>query len=301
MTDIDPFRAEVERYLKPYAGDFNYEVMLQGHLDVSRFVEWVRQVGEYHPVGGSVVLSSGCGSAGDLLAFMQAGASRAYGIEVDPALTGLARMRFAGSPFASAVQVDCYDGGVLPYESDLVDIAFSMHVVEHTRNPADYLMELFRVLRPGGILFLDVPSRYYHLEQHTLLPFVHYLPPPSRDRFIRFLLSPPLASRLSDQTRYKLSTLVGFMLPSAAELLRIVEAAQGQYALEVEDAFFHSYAARAQTLCRFSRQVRFRVDPRFHDLPVGREEALTTRPRFCRHVRLCEGSRQLWRSRRPGR
>ena len=105
MTDIDPFRAEVERYLSPYAGDFNYEVMLQGHLDVSRFVEWVRQVGEYHPVDGSVVLSSGCGSAGDLLAFMQAGASRAYGVEVDPALAGLARMRFADTPFASAVQI----------------------------------------------------------------------------------------------------------------------------------------------------------------------------------------------------
>ena len=159
--------------------------------------------------------------------------------------------------------MDCYDGGVLPYESGLFDIVFSMHVVEHTGNPAEYLMELFRVLRPGGILFLDVPSRYYYLEQHTLLPLVHYLPPPSRDRLIRFLLSPALASRLSDQTRYKLSTLVGFMLPSADQLLRIVEAAQRRYSLQVEDAFFHSYTAERKPYAAYPGKYLFGSIRRF--------------------------------------
>jgi SAM-dependent methyltransferase len=257
VTVTERFRAAVEEHLRPYAGNFNHEVMLQGHLDVSRFVPWVQQVAEYHPVRDSVVLSSGCGSAGDLLAFMQAGASRAYGIETDDAIVRLARSRFEATPFASTVQLDCYAGDVVPYSSDLFDIVFSMHVIEHTRNPAGYLTELFRVLKPGGIVFLDVPNRYYRLEQHTLLPYIHYLPPRPRDRLIGFLLAPPLGPRLSGQTTYKLQTLVGFMLPSAAQILKIVETNRANYALRVEDAYFHSYSPKHQAYAGYPGMYLF--------------------------------------------
>ena len=177
MTGTDTlFRGAVEEYLKAYAGYFNYENMLHGHLDASRFYGWVEQASHYRKIAGSIVLSSGCGSGGDLLAFMEAGALKSCGIEVDGNLAALARKRFEGTDFQDTVEVQVYDGSVLPYEEGFFDIVFSMHVIEHTKDPALYLVELFRVLRPGGIIFLDLPNRYYRMEQHILIPYIHFLP-----------------------------------------------------------------------------------------------------------------------------
>lgn len=240
MTDA--FKNAVIQYLKPFEGNFNYETMLSGHLDICRFHSWANEVSQYKEVTGSVVLSSGCGSAGDLFAFMEAGASKAYGIEVSDGLADLARKRFLGTRFEDFVQIDVYDGSVLPYNNDSFDIILSMHVIEHTQNPPLYLTELFRVLRPGGVIFLDVPNRYYKMEQHTLLPYIHFLPMKPRDAFTGVLLSRPFSYLLSGQTKYKLETLVSFHFPSASQLVRIYSTYQATYSLKLEDAFYHSYA-----------------------------------------------------------
>lgn len=129
---IDAFRNAVIQFLKPFEGNFNYETMLNGHLDISRFYSWVNEVSQYKEVTGSVVLSSGCGSAGDLFVFMEAGASKAYGIEVSEGLADLARKRLLGTRFENFVQIAVYHGSVLPYDNVFFDIIFSMHVIEHT-------------------------------------------------------------------------------------------------------------------------------------------------------------------------
>jgi SAM-dependent methyltransferase len=45
----------------------------------------------------------------------------------------------------------------LPVEDESFDAALSTQVLEHVAEPADVLRELFRVLRPGGHLYLTVP------------------------------------------------------------------------------------------------------------------------------------------------
>jgi SAM-dependent methyltransferase len=235
------FEEAVEQYLKPYAGNFNYENMLDGHLDLSRFRRWVDQASQYRKVVGSTVLSSGCGSAGDLYAFMEAGARNAHGIEIDQDLAGLARKRFHGSPYDNAVEISVYDGLILPYDSNAFDIVFSMHVIEHTQDPALYLSELFRVLRPGGIVFLDVPNRYYKVEQHTLLPYLHYPPTVPRNLLIRTMLSPLFSRCLSDQTKYKLATYIDIHFPSPAQLMAIYASRRTEEGLQLRDVFYHSY------------------------------------------------------------
>ena len=240
MADTNVFRQAVIDYLKPSEGNFNYEYMLDGHLDASRFEILVKQVEPYRPIAGSRVLSSGCGSAGDLWAFMRAGAARGFGIEVTDDLAQLARERFRGTEFEPAVQIDVYDGSVLPYQPDMFDIIYSMHVIEHTPGPAQYLDELCRVLRPGGIIFMDVPNRYYKLEQHSGVPYIHFPPVRLRNLILRVLLSKPIAPHLSADTRYKLSTYFNYQIPSAAQLMRIYRTAQQRYGLQLRAAFFHS-------------------------------------------------------------
>ncbi len=240
MVTEDFLRA-VYAYLKPYEQFFHYQVLLNGHLDVSRFKPWVEQVNQYRVVSGSTVLSSGCGSAGDLLAFMQQGAARAHGIEVDYGLARLARLRFNNADFDRSVNIEIYDGLKLPYASGSFDIVFSMHVIEHTQDPAQYLIELCRVLRSGGVIFLDVPNRYYKFEQHTMLPYIHWPSTRVRNIILKVLLSKPVSSRLSSERAYQLATYFDYHIPSAAHLLKVYYSARSNYGLQLAAAYFHSY------------------------------------------------------------
>jgi ubiquinone/menaquinone biosynthesis C-methylase UbiE len=237
----DTFKTAVIEYLKPYESSFNYPILLNGHLDISRFEDWIARVGSYRSIASSTVFSSGCGSAGDLMAFVRAGASKAYGIEVEASLADLGRQRFQGTQYQTAVQIDSYDGEVLPYPAKMFDIVFSMHVIEHTQDPRQYLRELFRVLKPDGVVFLELPNRYYKIEQHTLLPYLHFLPMRLRDAFLKFRLNGPLSVRLSQDLRYKFGAYFGVHFPSPAQVMRIFADSREAYHLVLRDAFFHSY------------------------------------------------------------
>jgi SAM-dependent methyltransferase len=42
-------------------------------------------------------------------------------------------------------------------QADLYDVALMIHVIEHVPDPCQTLSELFRMLRPGGILVVETP------------------------------------------------------------------------------------------------------------------------------------------------
>ncbi len=51
----------------------------------------------------------------------------------------------------------------IPLEEASVDGIICRSVLEHVQDPAKAMNELYRILKPGGILFLQVPSTYpYH-------------------------------------------------------------------------------------------------------------------------------------------
>ncbi len=237
---IPSFRESVEATFAEHRDKFNFENIVQNHLDISRFGPWVAQAGEYRKIEGSTVLSSGCGSAGDLWTFMEQGAARVYGLEIEKPLVSLARERFQNTIYEKQAKIDLYDGTVLPFAQNSFDIVFSMHVLEHTKNVVQYLTELFRVLKPGGVLFLDLPNRYYPIEQHTELKYIHYLPRRWRDLFIRGVCSPIVSRLLSDDYKFRLESLIDFHIPSPAKLMQCFESSLQGFRLGMHDAFFHS-------------------------------------------------------------
>jgi SAM-dependent methyltransferase len=46
----------------------------------------------------------------------------------------------------------------LPFEEGKFDLVFSVYVIEHTTNPAIFLDECIRVLKPGGVLIILCPD-----------------------------------------------------------------------------------------------------------------------------------------------
>ncbi len=87
----------------------------------------------------------------------------------------------------------------LPFEPGSVDVVYSSHMLEHLdRNEADsFLREVFRVLRPGGIVRIAVPD----IKRHV----AHYIDSGDADAFIE-------ATRLCVTRRGSLAQRLRFLL-----------------------------------------------------------------------------------------
>jgi hypothetical protein len=93
--------------------------------------------------------------------------------------------RFAAAfPSVRAVRAD---GRELPFADGEFDLGFSNAVVEHVAGGREgqrsFVHELCRVSRR---VFVTTPNRWFPLEVHTLLPFVHWLPAAARGRLLPF-------------------------------------------------------------------------------------------------------------------
>jgi hypothetical protein len=73
-------------------------------------------------------------------------------------------------------------GKELPFEDDSFDLAFSNAVVEHVGEREEQRRFVGELCRVAPQVFLSTPNRWFPLETHTLLPFIHWLPRRAADR-----------------------------------------------------------------------------------------------------------------------
>lgn len=55
------------------------------------------------------------------------------------------------------INLACSDGQALPFRDSKFDIVFCLEVLEHVKNPNQFIKEVFRVLRSNGILICTLP------------------------------------------------------------------------------------------------------------------------------------------------
>lgn len=103
---------------------------------------------------GALVLDAGCGTGEFSTAAMARGA-RVVSVDIGPKL--LARTRSKG-----IAQVAAADVARLPFSDGTFDVVLSSECVEHTPSPRASVLELTRVLRPGGRLALTCPNRTWY-------------------------------------------------------------------------------------------------------------------------------------------
>lgn len=100
--------------------------------------------------GRGRLLDIGAGR-GDLLRMAVRQGWRAVGLETSPSFAAHAR-RYSG---ADLRQTTLEENG---FDAASFDVVLLAAVLEHLYNPAETIREIARVLRPGGVLFVDVPN-----------------------------------------------------------------------------------------------------------------------------------------------
>lgn len=61
-----------------------------------------------------------------------------------------------------------------PIQSESMDFVIACHVLEHLPNPLKALKEIYRVLKPGGVLYLSVPDKRYTFDsKRPVTPLSH--------------------------------------------------------------------------------------------------------------------------------
>lgn len=133
-------------------------------------------LGRYVDLETATVCDVGCGVGRNAALLADAG-SLVTALDIDTQALKIARAR----SIEHGVAIRVVEGTVLdlPFSDSSVDIVISQNVLEHVPNVDSdrALSEMARVLRAGGVLFIQAPNKFSPIDIHTsLLPFVHWLP-----------------------------------------------------------------------------------------------------------------------------
>lgn len=75
-------------------------------------------------------------------------------------------------------------GEELSFQDGSFDFINMCEVIEHVNNPEKVLSEVYRVLKPGGKVYVSVPNRFGLKDQHFGLYFVNWMPRSWSSKFI---------------------------------------------------------------------------------------------------------------------
>ncbi|WP_411503911.1 class I SAM-dependent methyltransferase [Brevibacillus centrosporus] len=125
------------------------------------------------------VLDIGCGGGGKTCYYATYGSKKMIGIDIVPhyAEEGNAFAKEKG--LADVVSFMTGDAARMIFEDNTFDTIIMNDAMEHVGEPEKTLEECFRVLKPGGHLYINFPPYYHpygaHLSDAIGIPWVHAL------------------------------------------------------------------------------------------------------------------------------
>jgi SAM-dependent methyltransferase len=111
-------------------------------------------------------LDCGCADGGYSVALSQMGANHVVGIDLESDRVAQARQKNASK--RDDLAFCCGSSEELPFRAEAFDGVLLNEVFEHVGDEEKTLTELRRVLRPGGVLALMSPNRWFPFEGHGM-------------------------------------------------------------------------------------------------------------------------------------
>jgi SAM-dependent methyltransferase len=168
-------------YFEQYQGGAYDQHAAERRYEAAKRLRWVRK---HRPTGRLLEIGS---ASGYFLAVAREAGYQAVGVEPAEAAAALARRRSGAevlTGFVEDVELSAAD----------FDVACAFHVLEHVADPLAALDRIRDALRPGGLLFLEVPNIASVQAQrdrggwHALEPryhVAHYAPGSMRELLVR--------------------------------------------------------------------------------------------------------------------
>jgi ubiquinone/menaquinone biosynthesis C-methylase UbiE len=144
-------------------------------------IKWLIERYARHLPKSGVCLDVGC-SAGTMTAVIAPLFGSMVGLEYDEAA-----LMAVEPDYRQDVSFLRGDAMRLPLPDNSVDAAICAQVYEHVPNDVQLFREIYRVLKPGGMLFFSGPNWLFPIEPHYFLPFLHWLPPQWAGRYLRLM------------------------------------------------------------------------------------------------------------------
>jgi len=124
---------------------------LMNEYDVNRRLEvLIDEFLQDVDLNDKLVLDAGCGTGRGSLWLKRRGA-RVVALDIGYNLVKCAQKRCQCDTLAASVLS-------LPFGDNIFDVVFSTEVIEHTPSPLSAVLEMYRVLKPGGRLILSTPN-----------------------------------------------------------------------------------------------------------------------------------------------
>lgn len=76
-------------------------------------------------------------------------------------------------------------GEAIPFPDNTFDFVISLAVLEHVQNVASVVEETYRVLKPGGYAYFEVPNNLYPFEGHYKMAWLPMMPKPIAKQYVR--------------------------------------------------------------------------------------------------------------------
>ena len=125
---------------------------------------------------GKIVLDIGCGAAGKTIYYAKHNVKKIYGLEILEKYRSAANAIAKKENLADKFEFVCADGANTGFEDDFFDVIIMNDVVEHVDNPENIFNECYRILKPGGRIYLNFPPYYHptgaHLSDAIGIPWV---------------------------------------------------------------------------------------------------------------------------------
>jgi ubiquinone/menaquinone biosynthesis C-methylase UbiE len=197
---------------------------LTEHLDLTRpiiYAIYQMHINRYIFAGrfvqNKVILDAGCGSGAGSKYWVDKGAKRVTGIDIEQYAIKDAK---AWNKEANGAEFVLANSQALPFHSNYFDVIICLESIEHLKEPEQFLLECKRVIKRDGIFicstpnksvstpFFKKPSNPYHIKEFYPKEFYDFV----RTYFIDVTLYGQHMLNIGDRIKTGLLTMVGLVL-----------------------------------------------------------------------------------------